>query len=396
MQVTKQRRNILVAVFGVVAIAAILMISNSQSLRAEEKPVDSKESVPVTKVVKANLQQEIELAGEFHPYQEVDIDAKVKGYIKTLSVDIGDHVQKDQVIAQLEIPEAKDDLTKAVAAVERARQHALQSHALATDAKEMYDRLAGVMKERPDLVAQQDIDQAKARADAADAETVADRSAVAEATAHEHELKDMLSYARITAPFDGVVTKVYANLGALIGESSGHGAVSGRSVIHLAQLDRLRLIIKIPESVVPVIHENDLVSVSIPAIHATKQLNISRMSHQLDLGTRTMHVEVDYPNSDNAVTPGLYADVKLPVETRTAVLAIPLEAISSRRDQNAKVLVLRSDGTIDKRAVVLGLVTSTKAEIVSGLSLNEMVVVGAKPEHKNGVTYLPQIIAINK
>ena len=372
-------------------VAALMWRGTSH---AEDAAAEQRTTVSVARVEVADLQQELELPGEFRPFQEVDIDTKVKGYIKALPVDVGTRVVQGELLAQLEVPEAEENLHKSAAAVERTRHRAVQSQALADDAKQMFDRLAAVGKERPDLVAAQDIEQAKAKADAAAAAAIADRSAVSEAEAQLREWRDIVSYEKITAPFAGVVTKLYANLGALVGDTGNRGDHSRSSIMHIAQLDRLRLVIKIPESAVPVVSEGSPVAVSIPALKQNIELNISRMSHDIDLSTRTMHVEVDYPNSDTAVTPGLYAEIKLPIATHARVLAVPVQALSARRDASAKIYVLRNDGKIEARGVKLGIVTATKAEVREGLREKEMVVMGAVPQHIEGMLFTPQIVAV--
>lgn len=383
-------RAVAFVLFIAAALTALMWRGTSH---AEDTAGDRRITVPVARVELTDLQQELELPGEFRPFQEVDIDTKVKGYIKSLPVDVGTRVLTGDLLARLEVPEAEENLHKSAAAVERTKNRAAQSQALADDAKEMFERLAGVGKERPDLVAQQDLDQAKAKSDAATAAAIADRSAVIEAEAQLREWHDIVGYEKITAPFAGVITKLYANLGALVGDGGNRGDHSNSSVMHIAQLDRLRLVIKIPESAVPVVHEGSLVSVSIPALKRNAELIISRMSHDIDVSTRTMHVEVDYPNADTTVTPGLFADIKLPIAKHTHVVAVPVQALSARKEEKAKVYVLRGDGTIEPRAVTLGIVTATQAEISEGVKPNEMVVMGPPPQHVAGVLFTPQLIA---
>lgn len=375
----------------VIASSAAFLLSGGRAIHAAEGATQEAETLPVVKIRKADIEQLLELPGEFRPYQEVDLDAKVKGYVKSMLVDVGDQVKQGQLLAELEIPEVNDDLTRAKAAVERARQQVFQLQAIYADDNEMYKRLASVMNERPELVAQQDVDQAKAKADSAEAAWVAAKSAVDEAEAHKKGLTDMLAYTKIIAPFDGVITKRFVDAGALIGDSAGHGA--GRSIVHLSQLDRLRLVIKIPESVVPKIHEGDLVNIQIPSLNSNENLPISRMSHQVDADTRTMHIEVDYPNVGVAITPGLYANVNMSVDSRHHVLSIPLEAVVSRKDTSGKVFVLHPDGAVESRSIRLGLVNATQAEILEGVGEGELVAIGVKPSTQKGKIYTARIVA---
>lgn len=393
MQLSAAKKRIAVGL-AVLAGIALVLILGERLMASHRPPTTARVPLPVVRVEKSNMLQTITLQAEFRPYQEVDVDAKVRGYVKSLRVDVGDVVKEGDVIAELEIPEASDDLAKAAAALDRSRHQAVQAQAIFDDAQEMYQRLAAVIKERPELVAQEDLDQAKAKADAARAASVAAESAVSEAQAYHTQQRDLLNYSKITAPFDGVITRLYVSDGALLGESPGRGASSsGRSVVHLSQLSRLRLVTKVPESLVPTIHDGTKVDITVPALNIHKSLPVARMSHQVDLETRTMHVEIDYPNIDLAVTPGLYADVDVPVNSRSGVLAVPLLAINGRKEDSGTVFVLGKNGSVQQREVKLGLVGPYEAEIKSGVAAGDLVVVGAKPEHGTGITYDPKLIA---
>jgi RND family efflux transporter MFP subunit len=393
MQLRAAKKPIAVALIVAAGITLALLLGE-RLLRARTPPAAARMPLPVVRAQKSNMLQTIELQAEFRPYQEVDVDAKVRGYVKSLRVDVGDVVKQGEVIAELEIPEASDDLAKAAAALDRARHQAVQAQAISGDAQQMYQRLAAVIKERPELVAQEDLDQAKDKADAAQAASIAAESAVSEAEAYHTQQRDLLDYSKITAPFDGVITRLYISDGALLGDSAGRGASSsGRSVVHLSQLNRLRLVIKVPESLVPTIHDGTMVAITVPALNIHKSLPVARISHQVDLETRTMHVEIDYPNVDLAVTPGLYADVDVPVSARSGVLAVPLLAIGDRKEDSGTVFVLGKNGSVQQRAVTLGLVGADEAEIKSGLAAGELVVVGAKPEHATGMVYEPRFMA---
>jgi RND family efflux transporter MFP subunit len=390
----RQKKLVVTAAAIIAGVIAAGVIFRVHMINASEDDTPVKEFLPVATARKSTLVQRIQLPAEFRPYQEVDVDAKVRGYVKSLRVDVGDRLSQGEIIAELEIPEAFDDLAKATAALERSRHQAAQSQALFGDAQEMYQRLAAVMKERPELVAQQDLDQAKAKADAARAGSVAAESAVTEAQAYRTQQRDLLDYSKITAPFAGVVTRLYVSNGALVGDSAGRGASSsGRSVVHLSQLDRLRLVTKVPESLVPTIRDGASVNVAIPALNMHKTLTVTRMSHQVDLETRTMHVEIDFPNTDLAVTPGLYADVELLVNSRAGVISVPLEAVNARKEESGELYVLSRTGTVQRREVVLGIVTPNEAEIKSGVAEGEWVVVGAKPRPERHMIYEPRFVA---
>jgi RND family efflux transporter MFP subunit len=393
MPMSDTKKSIAAAALAAAGVA-VLLVAGEHLQGAHGAAAAVKLPLPVIEAHKSDMRQTIRLPAEFRPYQEVDVDAKVHGYVKSLRVDVGDRVKQGDVIAELEIPEASDDLAKAAAGLDRSRHQAAEAQAVFDDAQEMYQRLAAVMKERPELVAQEDLDQAKAKADAARAASVAAESAVSEAEAFHTQQRDLLNYSRITAPFDGIVTRLYVSDGALLGESSGRGgSSSGRSVVHLSQLNRLRLVTKVPESLVPTIHDGASVDITIPALNIHKTLPVARISHQVDLETRTMHVEIDYPNTDLAVTPGLYADVDVVVASRSGVLAVPLLAVGSRKEETGTVFVLDKKGRVQQHDVTLGLVGTDEVEVKTGLAAGELVVVGARPGREKGDLYEPRFVA---
>src|SRR4029077_13729135 len=184
----------------------------------------------VVKVSRGNIADSLEIASEFQPFQEVDVYAKVSGYIQKLYVDYGAHVKQGQLLAVLEIPELQQQLQQDEASVRRsnqeltrAREELNRAQSAYTVAHVTYTRLAGVQKSRPELVAQQEIDVAKGKDLEADADVSSQKAALAAAedallSAKAALGKDqaMFDYARMTAPFDGVITQIYARTGALL------------------------------------------------------------------------------------------------------------------------------------------------------------------------------------
>ena len=182
----------------------------------------------VVKVSRGNIADNLEIASEFQPFQEVDVYAKVSGYIQKLYVDYGTHVKQGQLLAVLEIPELQQQLQQDEASVRRsdqeltrAREDLNRAQSAYTVAHLTYTRLADVQKSRPELISQEEIDVAKGKDLEADADVSAQKAAL---SAAEEALlaakaalgKDqaMFDYARMTAPFDGVVTQIYAFTGA--------------------------------------------------------------------------------------------------------------------------------------------------------------------------------------
>src|ERR1700690_906835 len=298
--------------------------------------------VSVVRVERRNLASKLEIAGEFQPYQEINIYAKVSGYIQKLYVNWGTHVSQGQLLAVLEIPELQQQLQLDEAAVHRSEQDLARYKEELSRAQSSYNvahitysRLADVQKTRPELMAQQDVDVAQGKDLEASAGVSAARDGVAGseqalvgAKAALEKDKAMFAYARITAPFTGVITEIDAYTGALLpaGTSSNKG---DQALCRLSQNDLLRLVIPVPERAVGYVHNGDTVAVEVSTTNQTFNGKIVRFSDQIDIDTRTMHTEVDVPNPTYALVPGMYATVQIPLHTVQNVLTVPVQAVQS-------------------------------------------------------------------
>ena len=331
--------------------------------------------------------------------------AKVSGYIQKLYVDWGTHVKQGQLLAVLEIPELQQQLLQDEASVRRADQEVSRAREEQTRAESAYSvahitytRLADVQKSRPELVAQQEIDVAQGKdleasagvSSSKDALAAAEQALLAAKAALDKD-KALFAYARMTAPFEGVVTQIYAYTGALL--PAGTSATKGDSALcHLSQNNLLRLVIPVPERAVPEISNGQTLEVNVSALQKTFIGKISLFSDQIDLTTRTMHTEVTVPNANYALVPGMYASVKIPLHTVTNVLTIPLQAVQSTGTGQGTVLLVNSTNHLERREVKLGLQSPTDAEVLSGLDENESVVFGEQSQFKEGQLVAPKLV----
>jgi RND family efflux transporter MFP subunit len=359
----------------------------------------------VVKVQRKNLSSTLEIASEFLPYQEIDVYAKVSGYIQKLYVDWGTHVMQGQLLAVLEIPELQQQLLQDEASVRRADQEVSRAREEQTRAESAYSvahvtyqRLADVQKSRPELVAQQEIDVAQGKDQEASAGVSSSKDSLAAAEqallaakAALDKDKAMFAYARMTAPFDGVVTQIYAYTGALL--PAGTSAAKGDSALcHLSQNNLLRLVIPVPERAVPEISNGQTLEINVSALHRTFAGKIVRFSDQIDPATRTMHTEVTVPNVNYELVPGMYASVKIPLHSVSDVLTVPVQAVQSSGTGQGTVLVVNSSNHLERREVKLGLQTATDAEVLAGLHENESVVFGEQNQFKEGEQVSPQLV----
>jgi RND family efflux transporter MFP subunit len=363
--------------------SCLLTACRQTTVSAVETP-----TVPTATVEPANLTNELALTAEFIPYQEVDVMAKVAGYVKNIRVDIGDHVREGDLLATLEVPELQDEMAKATAGLAAAQANIITARAAVTRAEASgsiahlsFQRIQDVSVKQPGLVPRQEVDVAQAHDLEAAAQIASAQSALrsaqemqAQADSERSRTASMLQYATIRAPFAGVITKRYANTGSMI-QAGISSQTQAMPVVRLAENSLLRLILPVPVSAVADIHDGDSVSVNVTTLNRTFPGKITRFSESLRTSTRTMDTEVDVPNRDNTLVPGMYAEVHLHLATHPNVLSVPVDAVEGLGTTVQHVYVVRG-GQLHLVAVTIGLQTPTRVEILSGVRNGDQVVVG--------------------
>lgn len=379
--------------------------NGGSAAHADEAGTTGMPIAAVTAVEQHNLGSTLTIAGEFKPFQDVDVHAKVAGYIKQIYVDVGDRVKEGQTIAVLEVPELAAQLAGAEAAVRAAQQQirktqgdlqrAQSSHAAAHSA---YARLKQAADARTGLVAQQEVDDTQAKdlesegqMASAEAELSGARQQLEVTEANQKQYAAMASYTRIVAPFAGVITNRYTDTGALVasGTSSSTQAIP---VVRLAQTSKLRLVVSIPESVAGQIHLGDPVKVRVQALDSEIEGKVSRFADSLERQTRTMETEIDFDNRNGRLIPGMYAETKLSLREKKNVLTVPLEAVSRNGDE-ATVLAVNKQNVIEERHIRLGAEDERLVEVLSGLTEQDRVVIGSRTQFRNGERVQPKEVS---
>lgn len=366
-------------------------------------------TVAVARAEPADLSHSMVLTAEFKPYQEVDVMAKVAGFVKNINVDIGDRVRAGQLLATLEVPEMRDDLNRAEAGtasaqsdVTHSKDEVTRDQAAAQIAELYYNRLATVAKQQPGLLAQQEIDNAQSKALEAEAKVSEAESAVAEAReqvgvnqADVDKNRTLMDYTRVVAPFTGVITKRYADVGSMI-QAATASQTQAMPLVRISENQLLRLILPVPESAVPSVHVGQQVEVNVPTLHRSFPGRVVRFEDKLSLETRTMNTEVDVPNPDLLLIPGMYAEVDLTLQKHNDVLAVPVTAVdvSGTNSSAGHVLMVTPEGQIERRKVALGLETASKVEVRSGLEAGDMVVIGSRAALEPGDHVQPKVTEI--
>jgi len=399
-----QRKHIGVVV-GVLALAVAAWAIFGRWVSAKQTGDDSVRTVAVALVDRGPLVNSVKLSGEFRAFQQIDVHAKVAGYIRTIYVDVGDQVKAGQVLAVLEVPELNAEVTGAKAeirrsqdAIRRAQSEIERNQSAYRAYHAAYTRLKQASEARPGLIAEQELDDSLAKDQETEAQVDSSRAALAEAQnqlssaeANLQRLAAMEAYSNITAPFAGVVTKRYADTGSLI-QAGTTSETQSMPVVQLAEWSKLRLVVPVPESAVPQLRLGTVVSVHVSALNQDFDGEVARFADSLNDQTRTMHTEIDVKNPQGTLKEGMYAEVKLVLQEVKNALSVPVSAVE-RNSAGASVLMVDAEGRIQERKVSLGAETSDRVQVLGGLAERDQVVVGNRGGIRAGDKVRPKVVS---
>jgi RND family efflux transporter MFP subunit len=377
---------------AILVLLGLVSIPIWRATTSHAKPqlvVSSPVSVAVAKVTREDLAQELICDAELRPYQEIDLHAKVAGYLEKINVDIGDRVEAGQLLATIEVPELADDITRARAAVRRSQEEVARAQAAYDDANMIYTRLMSVNKAQPNLIAQQDLDAALQKQRGTASAVAAAKAEVDVTSAEISKLQTMQKYSQIAAPFAGVITKRYADPGALI-QAGTASSTQTLPLVRLSQNNRLRLSIPVSVSYVSRINIGDPVGIRVESLGKVLKGTVARSTRKIETNTRTMEVEVDVPNQDLKLIPGMYASAVLRLDHCEKSLAVPVQAVS--RKKSCTVFVVNKNNKIEERSVTLGLETPQKLQVLAGLSEDDLVMIGSRTQVKPGQQVEPKLL----
>jgi RND family efflux transporter MFP subunit len=297
----------------------------------------------------------VTLPGTVRANQQATLFAKVAGYLSQITVDKGDNVKQGQLLAQLEVPELAADVKKYEA-----------------DAKLLQielDRLTQAKIKAPDLILPQDLDKA--------------RGALEVAQAGRERTQTLLGYAKIAAPFGGVVTMRYVDPGAFVRAATAGGPPESAAIVTIMDFDIVRIQCAIPEIDAPLVRVGEPVKVSVDGLpNRVFDGKVTRFSYALDEATRTMLVETDLPNPDHDLRPGMSATVKTGVENHANALLVPVDAVVMEK---AAAFVFKFvEGKAKKTPVTLGFSDGINIELLKGLIEGEPVILVGKGTFADG------------
>jgi RND family efflux transporter MFP subunit len=380
--------------------AVLLLLAGCRSDSKKQPPPPA---VAVATVQRGNISHILSLAGQFQAYQVVDVHAKVSGYVQHIYVDIGDRVHAGEILATLEVPElnaqyrgTQSEALRSQDAIATAQHEVSRARALHVAVQANYDRLNEASKQRPGLIAAQELDNARSQAEASQEQLDSALSQLAgakqganAASEDQQRVGALQAYTRVIAPLDGVVAWRYADTGVLIQEGT-NSETQSMPLIKLAQSDLLRLRVPVPEDAVRYVHEGDTMQIRVDALDQNFSGKVVRFTRNLDPATRTMETEVDVPNPTLAITPGMYANTYLQLAHRENVLTIPIVAVQGNGNTGV-VYVLNADNRAEQRTVQLGLRGSTLVEVISGLQEGDRILLGDASRYQNGEQVTPRV-----
>lgn len=348
------------AVAIILVLTAGLVLAHSLSLGRQSSELEQQLSqgprVLVMEALQAPRSRIIEVPGSVHGYIETPIYAKISGYMKTIAVDKGDRVKRGELMAVLDSPELDHQVANARAGYELATLTDQRNQSLL----------------RFGVIAQQTADESHAR--------------MVEAKATLDQLVATQNYKEIRAPFDGVVTARYVDQGALIPQSTS-GAAS-MPIVAMATLSPLKVNADVPQSLAPFIRNGDAVAITATE-YPGRTFNgvVTRHSDALASATRTMQVQVDLPNQDGALHPGMYAKLAFKVSAVTGAPLVPDDALVFR-DGKTFVPVVRND-RLRLAEVTLGYDNGINVEVTQGISGQDLIAVNVGQAARDGEAVRP-------
>jgi RND family efflux transporter MFP subunit len=397
----RKRFVFLIVACVILGFAGWLVLHSRGNVKVEAAPEPT--AARVALVERGSVTHVLALAGQFQPYQVIDVHPKVSGFIRSIRVDIGDRVRQGQTLAVLEVPELQAQLEGTVAQVSRSKDEITRAQHEVAAAEARYSslhaedvRLQQAARTQPGLIAQQELDDAQAKdlsaaaqVDAAKAALSAAQGGADVARADNRRVGAMESYTNVIAPIDGVITWRYADTGALIqsGTDSNNQALP---IVKLAQSGLLRLRMPVPENAVRYVKVGDPMTVRVDALDRTFNGKVVRFTRDVNFETRTMETEVDVENKDLSIDPGMYANTQLQLDHADNVLTIPVEALVLRHNKEF-VYVLDGQNKLSVKRVEAGLRGSELAEIKGGLAEGERVIVGGQEKYQEGERVTPVV-----
>jgi len=399
------RRNGMKAVLALIGFSVVGIVAERYFAASPSKLAiaDTRPRVEIEHPRRVTVAQRLQTNATLEAFEDTDLFAKVSGYLSDVRVDIGDHVKAGQVLAVISVPEMENELAEDKAQLD-SKQRSLETAERQVDHNKANVTLQDVtLKRQEELfkarnIAPQDLDQARANADIAKADVGVAEANLAFAAAQVElaaatveRIKTLLAYAQIVAPFDGVVARRLVNRGDLV-----QAATSTRTtpLFTVERIDTIRVFCDVPENDVPNLHVGDTAIVK-PYGFEGKPFagTVTRFSLRLNPATRNMRTEIDLPNPEERLYPGMYAEVSLEMNRRPDALTVPATAVGS--DGIGNFVYTITDNRVTRLAINIGLSDSGRTEVTGGLSKETPVVTTYRGSPPPGTTVQPSVVRGN-
>jgi len=328
---------------------------SQQKLGSQEVPLDNIPRVEVVHPTSQMFDSEIVLTGNLKPNQSVNLFAMESGFVKSIIKDIGDRVNQNEIIARLENPEIMRKLE-----IDKAQFMAKKS---------IFERLESISSKTPDLTTLEQVEIAKA-------EFLSARS-------NYHATKARTEFLLVRAPFPGIITKRFVDRGAVV--QSGLNEDNPQPIVEIMDIEKLRLEINIPEHDMATLKPGSSAQVLFPELPDQEfDATITRMAGALNPQTKTMNAEIDLPNEDHRLSPGMYARVTVKLRSRRDALSLPLVALIAQKNQ---FFVFRVDNeVVTKIPVRIGLKSKNFFEVLNqDISEKDQIIIGGKELVNDGM-----------
>jgi RND family efflux transporter MFP subunit len=316
-------------------------------------------AVPTVTPMRGEIHRFVTLPGRLQANQQATLYAKVPGYLKSLAVDLGDAVKAGQALGEIEVPELAAELVKYQAEMQVAEVD--------------FRRMSEAQDQAPDLVMPQAVDAAQGRLEIA--------------RANIERIETLLRYARLIAPFDGVITARFVDPGAFIPSATSGSAAGNAAVVTIMDFETMRVQVPVPELEAALIMPGQPVRFTVDVLKGNEfTAQVSRLSYAIDATSQTMLVEADVPNPDRTLRPGMFVTAKIGVEKHTDALTVPVGALLVEKTTTS--VFVNQGGTAKKTLVKTGFNDGTRVEILGGLTGNEGVVLLPKTPLADGAAIM--------
>ena len=333
---------------------------------ADEKKPNVEVAVPARKVIYRKL----DVPGEILADQQAAIYSRVQGYIDAVNVDRGSTVQASDVLVKIAIPEVEKKLARQKAELELCAPTEARDKATFDWRESAVKRLESLKARSPDLVNAEQLDEAHGRCEVAKQELEITRRKKAVMEAEIAETQATIDLATIRAPMSGIITERWADRGDF--------AQAGTTkLLHLMKTDPVRVRIAVPQTEVPFIRPDSLAKITLAELPSfSKEAKASRLFWALNRSTKTMYAEIDIPNPDLAIRPGMYARVRADLEEHKDAMVLPAASLVVEKTKTSVFVV--KDGVAKKIEIKVGLDDGIEFEVKSGLDPADLVIVNGK------------------